>query len=243
MIKLITCTALNQSTKSENGSRYLSNEVGHSTISSKTEILPSLAEIQVLPIDLREKKDPSQTIKNPASPVVLGGGLNAIHLSDEQLIQSWISGKSTHTKKAYLRVTRNFLADLHPKSLRDATLQNLQAAIEIGPLRQDASQAQRAYILKFLFSFAVKTGYLTVAPKTKQSADLIVAGGELKDRAVSLSKVFRAYEAAVRLKNPREAIKKKEILRNEFHELKAIREAITKIKQQEKKSESPAKAD
>ncbi len=124
------------------------------------------------------------------------------HLQDLQFLESWISGKSKHTIRGYKRVVEELLAELHPGSLKDATLQILQQFLDFRSYRKDGAKTQRAACVKSLFAFAVKTGYLTrnvaaFLPKIKANSSLserylteeevirmITLTDELRDRVI-----------------------------------------------------------
>ena len=106
-----------------------------------------------------------------------GTKLSAQHLQDLQFLESWVSGKSKHTRRGYLRVGEELLAGLHPKSLQETTLQTLQLFLDVRSYRKEGSKTQRAAIIKSLFSFGVKTGYLpanigSFLPKIKLQSHL-----------------------------------------------------------------------
>jgi integrase/recombinase XerD len=155
---------------------------------------PSLAE-----------KPRAETLKNPAFQAEIEQDfwrVTPAHLQDLQFLETWVSGKSKHTERGYLRVARELLTELKPKTLRDATLQSLQLFLDLGACRKEGSKTQRAAVLKSLFTFGVKTGYLPAnvaafLPKIKMSFNLterylseeevmrmITLTGEVRDRTL-----------------------------------------------------------
>ena len=61
-----------------------------------------------------------------------------------------------------MRIAEELLAELHPKALRDTTLQTLQLFLDVRSYRKERSRTQHAAVLKSLFSFGVRTGYLSM---------------------------------------------------------------------------------
>lgn len=86
------------------------------------------------------------------------------HYLDQEFLKSWVMGKSKHTKRAYLKVGEELLSSLHPKSLKEASLSQLQQFVELHAGRSHDTRRQRTAIVKSLFSFGQKTGYLSLNP-------------------------------------------------------------------------------
>jgi integrase/recombinase XerD len=81
--------------------------------------------------------------------------------SDERLIDLWLHGRSPGTQRAYSVDALSFLA-FASKPLRLVTLNDLQAFQGSLAHLATATQARRLSSIKSLFTFAQKTGYLTV---------------------------------------------------------------------------------
>jgi integrase/recombinase XerD len=169
-------SGFNQSYKTSHDASYLSESVEISSKLPIETIFPIPGQVSVE----TQKKDPSQTIQNPASRFEIDrsfSNLSASRIQDLQFLESWVSGKSKHTKRGYLRIGQELLTELHPKTLRDATLQTLQLFLDLKTYRKEGTKSQRAAILKSLFTFAAKTGYLQAnvaafLPKVKMNSNL-----------------------------------------------------------------------
>ena len=81
-------------------------------------------------------------------------------IQDQTLIKAWVHGKSQSTKRAYLRIARELIGELHPKNLKQAHLEFLQWFISFRSGLKPESIKQRTAIIKSLFTFAHETGYL-----------------------------------------------------------------------------------
>ena len=85
--------------------------------------------------------------------------------TDSELIRWWISRKAPTTQKTYLMVVRQFL-DFTGKELREVMLEDILLWLESFQLRSASINTinNKLAALKSLFSFGVKTGYMTVNP-------------------------------------------------------------------------------
>jgi len=97
------------------------------------------------------------------------------HYQDGAFLKTFVSGKSKHTVRAYARVCDEFTAFIHPRPLSGARLNDLQDFVAFG--RSPASRGQRSAVVRSLFAFGLKTGYLQAhlgafLPKTPQTSDL-----------------------------------------------------------------------
>ena len=88
------------------------------------------------------------------------------HIQDESLQKTWLHGRSVSTIKAYKRISDDLLANLHPKSLKDADLLFLQLFIDVQKCKKPQTLKQRVAVIRSLFSFAHRSGYLSVNPAT-----------------------------------------------------------------------------
>ena len=86
------------------------------------------------------------------------------YLQDEAFIKSWFHGKSPQSIRSYKRIADDLLANLHPKSLKDADLPFLQMFIDIQKRRKPQTLKQRVAAVRSLFSFAHRSGYLLTNP-------------------------------------------------------------------------------
>ncbi len=84
---------------------------------------------------------------------------------DRQLIKLWISQKAKTTQKTYLMVVRQFLT-FAGKELREIRLEDILLWLESFQLRDRSQNTinNKLAAIKSLFSFGVKTGYLSANP-------------------------------------------------------------------------------
>lgn len=84
---------------------------------------------------------------------------------DRQLIKLWISQKAKTTQKTYLMVVRQFLT-FAGKELREIRLEDILLWLESFQLRDRSQNTinNKLAAIKSLFSFGVKTGYLSTNP-------------------------------------------------------------------------------
>ena len=85
--------------------------------------------------------------------------------SDSELIRWWISRKAPTTQKTYLMVVRQFL-DFTGKELKEVRLEDILLWLESFQLRSASVNTinNKLAAVKSLFSFGVKTGYLSINP-------------------------------------------------------------------------------
>src|SRR6266700_4045219 len=79
--------------------------------------------------------------------------------TNENVVQSWLDGKSKQTQRVHGRIARAFLGSLG-KPLGEATLADLQAyknSLKVAPSTQRLVVA----IIKSLFAFALEQGAVT----------------------------------------------------------------------------------
>ena len=88
--------------------------------------------------------------------------------TDSEIIRFWISQKATTTQKTYIMVARQFLT-FAGKELRDIKLEDLLLWLESFQLRGKSQNTinNKLAAIKSLFSFGVKTGYLSDVSSTK----------------------------------------------------------------------------
>jgi integrase/recombinase XerD len=86
-------------------------------------------------------------------------------IEDRQLIKLWISQKAKTTQKTYLMVVRQFLT-FAGKELREIRLEDILLWLESFQLRVRSQNTinNKLAAIKSLFSFGVKTGYLSANP-------------------------------------------------------------------------------
>jgi integrase/recombinase XerD len=86
-------------------------------------------------------------------------------IEDRQLIKLWISQKAKTTQKTYLMVVRQFLT-FAGKELREIRLEDILLWLESFQLRDRSQNTinNKLAAIKSLFSFGVKTGYLSANP-------------------------------------------------------------------------------
>lgn len=84
---------------------------------------------------------------------------------DRQLIRLWISQKALTTQKTYITVARQFLT-FAGKELREIMLEDILLWLESYQLRESSQNTinNKLAAIKSLFSFGVKTGYLSANP-------------------------------------------------------------------------------
>jgi integrase/recombinase XerD len=85
--------------------------------------------------------------------------------ADTELIRLWISQKAKTTQKTYLMVVRQFLT-FAGKELREIRLEDILLWLESFQLRDRSQNTinNKLAAIKSLFSFGVKTGYLSANP-------------------------------------------------------------------------------
>ncbi len=85
--------------------------------------------------------------------------------SDTELIRLWISHKSSSTQKTYLTIARQFLT-FAGKELHEVKLEDILLWLESFQLRGFSQNTvnNKLAAIKSLFSFGVKTGYLSANP-------------------------------------------------------------------------------
>ena len=85
--------------------------------------------------------------------------------TDSELIRWWISRKAPTTQKTYLMVVRQF-GDFTGKELKEVMLEDIMLWLESFQLRSSSVNTinNKLAAVKSLFSFGVKTGYLSVNP-------------------------------------------------------------------------------
>ncbi len=109
---------------------------------------------------------------------------------DTELIRLWISQKSATTQKTYITISRQFLA-FTGKELEEVKLEDILLWLESFQLRGKSQNTinNKLAAIKSLFSFGVKTGYLSANPasmiKTTKAKDAlnerILQGEEVKE--------------------------------------------------------------
>ncbi|WP_193199753.1 tyrosine-type recombinase/integrase [Nostoc sp. MG11] len=81
-------------------------------------------------------------------------------LTNTELVDLWLYGKSKNTQQSYSRLTRSFLNHIGDKSLREVTLMDLQTW-EITLSGSDNSKRTAVGAIKSLFSFAKELGVIS----------------------------------------------------------------------------------
>ena len=115
--------------------------------------------------------------------------------TDSELIRLWISQKSPTTQKTYLMVARQFLT-FTALDLRSIMLEDIMLWLESFQLRKASVNTinNKLAAIKSLFSFGVKTGYLTANPasliKTPKPKDA------LNERILVETEIKRLIDAA-----------------------------------------------
>lgn len=110
--------------------------------------------------------------------------------NDTELIRLWISQKAKTTQKTYITISRQFLT-FAGKGLEEVMLEDILLWLESFQLRQASQNTinNKLGAIKSLFSFGVKTGYLSANPasmvKTPKPKDAlnerILENEEVKD--------------------------------------------------------------
>lgn len=115
--------------------------------------------------------------------------------TDAEIVRLWISAKSRTTAKTYLTVVRQFL-EFTGKPLADTRIEDLLLWLESFQLRSASGNTinNKLAAIKSLFSFGVKTGYLTANPATMIRATK--AKDALNERLLIEEEVKRLVEAA-----------------------------------------------
>lgn len=136
---------------------------------------------------------PAQALALEAGPTVPAGFVPRQADNDAQFLALWMHGKAATSKREYKRETTAFL-DHVAKPLRWITLGDLQAYSDSLEGLADATRARIISILKSLFSFAQKIGYVQfnigaamTTPKIKN---------RLAERILSYEEVLRIIVAA-----------------------------------------------
>jgi integrase/recombinase XerD len=151
----------------------------------------------------------SQTSKNPAflevpahkkegeydhlfgDPIIL-----PVFGSDQQLIEAWVELKrSPHTKRAYIKVGEEFLSFIHPKTLKQVTLPNLQQFLGTYKYKSHETIRQKIAIVQSLFSFAVKVDYLPKSPAVLIPS--LKSHSQISNRRLTEEEVFRMIDRTV----------------------------------------------
>ena len=86
---------------------------------------------------------------------------SATTTADAFFVRSWLLEKSENSRNAYARIAREYLTFTAPRTLRQTALSDLQNFLQVKSHHAKATQAQARAVLKSLYSFAVRTGYLT----------------------------------------------------------------------------------
>ena len=115
---------------------------------------------------------------------------------DTELIRLWISQKSVTTQKTYVMVARQFLT-FAGKKLQEVKLEDILLWLESFQLRGKSQNTinNKLAAIKSLFSFGVKTGYLSANPasmiKTTKAKDA------LNERILQAEEVKQLINAAI----------------------------------------------
>ncbi len=115
---------------------------------------------------------------------------------DTELIRLWISQKSVTTQKTYITVSRQFLT-FAGKELQEVKLEDILLWLESFQLRGKSQNTinNKLAAIKSLFSFGVKTGYLSANPasmiKTTKAKDA------LNERILQAEEVKQLINAAI----------------------------------------------
>ncbi|RYZ60996.1 MAG: hypothetical protein EOP09_20480 [Proteobacteria bacterium] len=79
---------------------------------------------------------------------------------DDYFVRSWILEKAEASQKAYSRIATEYLTFLSPRGLRQSELSDLQGFLELKTHYSKSTQAQRRAVLKSLYGFGMRTGYV-----------------------------------------------------------------------------------
>src|SRR5215813_12905452 len=83
--------------------------------------------------------------------------------TDERVLALWLHGRPANTARAYAREAGNFLAEV-AKPLRAVTLGDLHAYADRRAHLAPATRARSLNVIRSLFRFAQRIGYLTFNP-------------------------------------------------------------------------------
>lgn len=115
--------------------------------------------------------------------------------SDSEFVRLWISQKAKTTQLLYVMVAKQFL-DFTAKTLHQVMLEDIVLWLESYQLRKSSQNTinNKLGIIKSLFSFGVKTGYLQINPaaliKTTKAKDA------LNERILEEADIQRLIKAA-----------------------------------------------
>ena len=115
--------------------------------------------------------------------------------TDRELLRLWLSRQSPTTVKTYRTAARQFL-DFTNQELRDIQLEDITLWLESFKLRQVSSNTikNKLTAIKSLFSFGLKTGYLTANPASLVSSPK--PKDALNERLLDEEEVRQLLEAA-----------------------------------------------
>ena len=115
--------------------------------------------------------------------------------TDSEIVRFWISQKAQTTQKTYIMVARQFLT-FAGKELRDIKLEDLLLWLESFQLRGRSQNTinNKLAAIKSLFSFGVKTGYLSANPASMIKTTL--AKDALNERILQVEEVKQLINAA-----------------------------------------------
>ena len=120
--------------------------------------------------------------------------------TDTELIRLWISQKAKTTQKTYITVSRQFLT-FAGKELAEVKLEDVLLWLESFQLRGKSQNTinNKLAAIKSLFSFGVKTGYLSANPasmiKTTSAKDA------LNERILQAEKVKQLIDEAAQMRD------------------------------------------
>lgn len=120
--------------------------------------------------------------------------------TDSEIVRFWISQKAQTTQKTYIMVARQFLT-FAGKELRDIKLEDLLLWLESFQLRGKSQNTinNKLAAIKSLFSFGVKTGYLSANPASMIKTTL--AKDALNERILMAEEVKQLINAASNERN------------------------------------------